>query len=219
MTQIQIRPNTPQYLTLADPAGDAAQGFDFEMRIGSYRTTDGRALVLPESGCIAVNQLSPRPGEEIQITRVWSGKSHDPEHWVVCLSKRSEQARAAAGEPDPLTEALERQLTPALDRRLSQEPPRPIRAPEKRPPGTEQPVLFELGTGTHGPAPRLRPVAVNRTPPEQIPANVAVKEILEFLNADPNTKNWGDQAQQGLLSTILIAEYKAKRIGLWERKP
>ncbi len=65
---------------------------------------------------------------------------------------------------------------------------------------------------------RLR--RIRRRPPssEAIPVNVAVREILAFIDADPNTRNWSDKARQGAASTILIAEYRAKRIGLWERE-
>jgi hypothetical protein len=47
--------------------------------------------------------------------------------------------------------------------------------------------------------------------------NVAVKEILEFINADPGTANWSDQARQDLASTVYIAAVKQGQVGLWER--
>jgi hypothetical protein len=51
----------------------------------------------------------------------------------------------------------------------------------------------------------------------QIPANIAVREILAFIKTDPSTANWDAQSTQDLASTIIIAGYKAGHIGLWER--
>ena len=84
------------------------------------------------------------------------------------------------------------------------------------------------GTGTHGPAPAIEPVtsmplilpaaAIGRRRIEgQIPANIAVREILAFIKTDPSTANWDAQSTQDLASTIIIAGYKAGHIGLWER--
>lgn len=89
-----------------------------------------------------------------------------------------------------------------------------------------QPRLFDRGTGTHGPALAAAPlsiplpaVAIGRQPrPGQIPANIAVREILAFIKADPSTANWGDQSVQDLASTVIIAAYKAGHVGLWERQ-
>ena len=53
--------------------------------------------------------------------------------------------------------------------------------------------------------------------PQPIPANIAVKEILQFIVADPNTANWSDQARQDLASTVFIGFVKSRDIGLWER--
>lgn len=95
--------------------------------------------------------------------------------------------------------------------------PTPISAHQENP----QPRLFDArGTGTNGPAPRPvfgQPAPGRGERPEQIPANVAVREILQFIAADPNTANWGSEARQDLASTVIIAAYKAGHIGLWER--
>jgi len=65
----------------------------------------------------------------------------------------------------------------------------------------------------------LPAVAIGRQPrPGQIPANIAVREILAFIKADPSTANWGDQSVQDLASTVIIAAYKAGHVGLWERQ-
>jgi len=84
-----------------------------------------------------------------------------------------------------------------------------------------QPRLFDRGTGTHGPAPMSIPLPISAIgrglKPGAIPANIATREILEFIQSDPNTANWSDQARQDLASTILIASFKAGYIGLWER--
>jgi hypothetical protein len=80
------------------------------------------------------------------------------------------------------------------------------------------------GTGTYGPAPEpvilpaVASVPKKLPPAGQIPANVAVREILAFICTDPNTQNWSDQARQDLASTVYIATVKQGFIGLWERE-
>lgn len=213
--EIHIPYNVPVTLALADPFADSGN-FDFEAREGRFRTTDGRVLVLPESAAVALNTVSPQAGESIQITRVWSGRSHDREEWVLCLSVDAEKARAAAGE----------QVEPGQGKEGTGEPPTPINRPARSKAPASQPTLFDSrGTGTYGPVPS--PVRfstpmhiIRRRPPagEVIPANVALREILEFIEADPGTKNWGAEPKKNLACTVLIAEYRAKRIGLWERE-
>jgi hypothetical protein len=229
MNQIHITPNKPVYIALVDPDGDSAE-YDFELRVGRYRTTTGEILVLPKSAVVKLNELSPRPGEEIQITKIWSGKTGEAPEWTICLSNRSENARAKEEmAAQDLTGQLQASIEQARERKSIVEPPTPIRASKKEPKPATQPRLFDKGTGTHGPAPFPDPAADPRlsmpipaappvrTRPAQIPANVAVREILQFIRIDPNTKNWSDQSQQDLLSTILIASYKAGQVGLWER--
>ena len=100
----------------------------------------------------------------------------------------------------------------------------------KRAPAPEvQPRLFDRGTGTHGPAPAIQPEDVPRSIPlpavaigrtrgmGQIPANIAIKEILAFLRADPSTANWDAQSIQDLASTAYISAVKQGWIGLWQR--
>src|SRR5271157_3277905 len=65
----------------------------------------------------------------------------------------------------------------------------------------------------------LPAVAIGRSRAQgQIPANVAIKEILAFLKADPSTANWSDQAIQDLASTVYISSVKQGHVGLWERQ-
>lgn len=222
MKPLIIPPNRPVTVALLDTEGD----FDFEVGIGRYQTTTGQLLTLPRAAVVILNALEPRPGEEIVIQKVWSGKPGEPSEWTIRLSTQSEQARAEAGEADTLTEQLERSIEAMEQRKEAVAPPTPICRPQKRQPAAEvQPRLFDRGTGTHGPAPavQLAPMvlptaAIGRQPrPGQIPANVAVKEILEFIKADPSTANWGDQAVQDLLSTVFIGFVKGGLIGLWER--
>ncbi len=105
------------------------------------------------------------------------------------------------------------------------EAPRPIVAPPtpiRKPSQPEAPRLFDgfpdlRPTGTYGgPAKEAKPSPRRWTqhapPVPQIPANVAVREILQFLAADRNTANWSAEATQDL-----FAAYKAGHIGLWER--
>ena len=70
MKQIHIPPNKPLYVALVDPEGQ----YDFELRTGRYQTTTGELLCLPRPAVILLNALEPAPGEEIQITKHWSGK-------------------------------------------------------------------------------------------------------------------------------------------------
>lgn len=206
MNAITIEPNKPVYLALMDTEGR----YDFELEAGQYQTTTGQTLRLPRPAVLKLNLCDPRPGEEIEITKHWTGRAADAPTWTVNISKRTEAERTAAA--------------PASEPRPATPPPTPIRAPQQEPrPQTSQPRLFNRGTGTHGPAPapvfQLPAASPSRQPPPaQIPANIAIKEILAFIQADPNTKNWSDQARQDLASTVYIASVKAGHIGLWERE-
>lgn len=226
MNPIIIAPNKPLIVALADSEGQ----YDFDVEQGQYQTTAGELFTLPRPAVVLLNALDPRPGEEIVITKLWSGRPGDKAQWTVALSPRSEQARAEAGEPDTLTAQLEASIEQSEQRKAIVAPPTPIRRPVKRQLAPEvQPRLFDRGTGTHGPAPAFQPevpalpailpaAARGRFKGEPIPANIATREILQFVNEDPNTANWSADARQDLASTILIASFKAGYIGLWERK-
>jgi hypothetical protein len=215
---LTIAPNKPVTLALVNPEGQ----FDFEVGIGRYQTTTGELLTLPRAAVVILNALEPAPGEEIQITKHWSGKAGEQSEWTIALSPRSEKARAQAEkETQEPAEGPETVNPPTRPRKEITAPPTPIRRPAKRQPAPEiQPRLFDRGTGTHGPAPAILPALAPaaRIRPGQIPANVATCEILEFVNADPGTQNWSADAKQDLCSTILIASFKAGYIGLWERR-
>jgi hypothetical protein len=220
MKILTIAPNKPVTLALVNPEGT----FDFEVGIGRYQTTTGELLTLPRAAVVILNALEPAPGEEIQITKHWSGKAGEQSEWTIALSPRSEQARAKAEtEPATLTEQLQASIEQVQERKRTVASPTPIRRPAKqRQPAPEiQPRLFDRGTGTHGPAPALQPLPAlapaARIRPGQIPANVAIKEILAFLKADPSTQNWSDQAIQDLASTVYISSVKQGHVGLWER--
>jgi hypothetical protein len=175
---------------------------------------------------VQLNLIEPHPGEEIEILKTWTGKPKDKAEWFIRLTTRSEKARAEAGEPGTLACQLEASIGAVQEQQRATAPPTPIRRPAKRQPAPEiQPRLFDRGTGTHGPAPALElaplilpaAAAARKIRPGQIPANVAVREILAFIKSDPSTANWGDQAVQDLLCTVYIAAVKAGHVGLWER--
>jgi hypothetical protein len=225
---LQIKPNVPVTVALSDLEGH----YDPDRETVTYSTLAGQQLTLPRPAVIKLNLLEPQPGEEVVITQIWSGKRWDKSEWTVSLSLNSENARAKAEEtPQDLTEQLEASIEHERERRRSLGDPTPIRRPAKRAPAPEvQPRLFDRrGTGTDGPAPAIQPedvprsiplpaVAIGRQQrPGQIPANIATREILAFIQSDPNTANWSDQARQDLLSTVLIAAYRAGHVGLWER--
>lgn len=227
MIPLQIKPNIPLTVSLVNPEGV----FDFEGGFGLYETTTGQHFILPRPAVVALNTLDPQPGEEIVITKHWSGKRGEKAEWTIALSPNSEKCRAKAEtEPSELTEQLQASIEQAETRKALRANPTPIRRPSRKQPASEvQPRLFDRGTGTHGPAPAIQPedvpqsiplpaIAIGRQQrPGQIPANVATREILAFVNADPNTANWSADARQDLASTILIASFKAGYIGLWER--
>lgn len=204
---LHIPPNVPITVCLKDARMDAGEKFDFEVGAGRYETTDGDMLELPRQAAILMNALDPEPGEPVTVIKCWSGRSSDPVTWSISRAiPAGQEPPEPTPPPDPLPPAARAPINA----------PTPIRTSRKE----TQPGLFDRGTGTYGPAPRPqfgRPVQVRRMPPEQIPANVAVREVLQFVNADPGTQNWGSEAKQDLTSTILIGFYKAGHIGLWER--
>ncbi len=220
---LAFAPNRPVSVALVNPEGL----FDFEVGIGLYETTSGQTFTLPRPAVVILNQLDPEPGEEITITKHWSGRPGDKAEWTISLSPQAEKARAQAEtEPATLTEQLERSIEAVEARKAVAANPTPIRRPSKRAPAPEiQPRLFDKGTGTHGPAPQEAPLSIplpavaigRQMKPGQIPANIAVREILAFIKSDPSTANWGDQAIQDLASTVIIAAYRAGHVGLWER--
>lgn len=226
MKPLHIPPNTPLYVALVDPLGV----YDFELRVGQYETTTGQLLTLPRPAVVILNLLEPRPGEEIVIQKHWSGTPGAVTEWTISLSNRSECARAEAESGQDLTGALQASIEQAEAQKAAVAPPVPIRKPVKPAPAPEvQPRLFDKGgTGTEGiplraVLPYVAPVSLpaaamhRKTPTVQIPANVAVREILAFIKADPSTANWGDQAVQDLLCTVYIAAVKSGHVGLWER--
>lgn len=219
--QLHIAPNKPLFVCLLDPQGDH---FDFGLRVGVYETTTGDVISLPKPAVIALFHCAAKSGEEIIITQHWDGLPGSDKEWTVALSTSSELARAEAGEPDTLTRQLQASIEAIQPKQSPIAAPTPIRKASK----PEQPRLFDRrGTGTHGPAPAevpapaaqpaILPAVTRYQKPGQIPANVAVREILAFINIDPNTKNWSDQARQDMASTVYIAHVKQGHIGLWER--
>lgn len=196
MKPLTIVPNRSLTVELIDPEGQ----FDFDAGIGRYMTPAGDVLTLPRPAVVQLNQLDLKPGEPVEILMKWTGKTHDRPEWHITRpGTRQEPQEAPAAAPLPAD-------------------PTPIRRASQPPRTNSQPRLFDVGTGTDGPAPRPAPMAIAKPRrPGPIPANVAVREILEFINADPNTVNWSDQARQDLASTILIAAFRQKLVGLWER--
>ncbi len=223
--QLHIAPNKPLFVALVDPEGE----YDDGLRQGRYQTTAGEILVLPRPAVVELNLVEPKPGEEIVIQKHWDGRPGSGIHWTVALSTRSELARAAQEEGQDLTPVPQIPIEAVQERKAATASPTPIRRPVKKESAPEsQPRLFDRGqgTGTYGPAPATTEPAPAILPaaarsriqkPGQIPANVATREILSFIQSDPNTANWSDQSRQDLASTILIAAYRAGHIGLWER--
>lgn len=204
MSELRIIPNRPLTVAFQDPEGV----YDFTRDQGHYQTTTGQELTLPRPAVVLINELEAKAGQPLTITQHWSGRPGDPKRWTVTLA---ESANPAAQEPASVPEPAP---MPARSTPAPRTAPTPIRA-------AEQPRLFDTrGTGTYGPAPRPvfgQPAPARGQRPEQIPANVAVREILAFIEADPNTANWSAEARQDLASTIYIGTAKQGLIGLWER--
>ena len=214
---LAFAPNRPVTVALVNPEGL----FDFEVGIGLYETTAGQTFTLPRPAVVILNQLDPEPGEEITITKHWSGKRGDKAEWTISLSPQAEKARARAEEtgqePPETPETVD---SPTRPRKEPTAPPTPIRRPSKRAPAPEiQPRLFDRGTGTHGPAPlpALSPAAHRK--PEVIPWNIAFREVSMWVSKElaGNNLQWSDEAQQAMCCTVLIQEARAGRVGLWER--
>jgi hypothetical protein len=203
--------NKPAYVCLVDPAGHIDQ-----WNQGHYTTTAGQEIVLPRQAVVALNMAAPRPGEEIKIFKGWNGLRGGPVKWQVTLTGRGELPPLEAPETASTPESSAAPATTPEPERKPIQAPTPIR--KATPPA--QPRLFDArGTGTYGPAPARfeQPEAYIIRPRPQIPANVATKEILEFINADQNTANWSATAKEALAETVLQWAYQAGHIGLWER--
>jgi hypothetical protein len=253
---VNIRPNVPLVVALADPEGQ----MDSEFRTGTYQTTTGELLTLPRAGVVVLNLLEPHSGEEIEILKSWSGKYDEKSEWVIRLTHRSEMARAEAESaatplegqetgnptPEPQKTAVEAPTPkcpacgsdrPDVCRLLGHqypvtkapEAPTPIRRPARRAPSTIPGLFDTRGTGTHGPAPAMRPEDVPLSIPlpaaaigkrrieGQIPANVAMCEILAFVKSDASTAGWDAESIQKLVSTVYIAAVQQRWITVWER--
>ena len=124
MNQIHIAPNRPVTVALVDPEGL----FDFETGMGQYQTTAGELVTLPRPAVVLLNVLSPQPGEEIVITRHWSGRPSEKAEWTISLSPQAEKARAKAEgltqEPPEDPETVD---SPTQARKEPIAPPTPIR--------------------------------------------------------------------------------------------
>jgi hypothetical protein len=224
---LHFAPNVPVTLSLVDPEGE----YDADMRQGTYQTVTGQTFTLPRPAVILLNQLEPRPGEEIQIVKRWKGRPSDPIEWTICLTPRSEQVRACeemarneAETPSDLSAALEASISRVEATKPITAPPTLLKRPIKR--QTEpQPRLFDKGTGTDGPAPAAAPIPAlalsptGRIKPVPIPWNVAFREVSAWVAKElkSNDLQWSDESQKSMCCTVLIAECKAGRIGPWER--
>ncbi len=209
MNELHIAPNRPVLVALIDPEGV----YDQELNRGTYQTTDGQTLILPRPAVVALNMYGPAPGEEVEISQTWSGAPGDRPEWSIRSAAEAASAPAAreevAASPAPAIEPIRS--------------PTPIRRTTKE----AQPGLFDTrGTGTYGPMPAAvayaAPKLVSRRPPSvpQIPANIAFREVSAWVAAElrGNNLQWSDEAQKNMVCTVFIAEYKAGRIGPWERK-
>jgi hypothetical protein len=159
----------------------------------SFATVDGRVFCLSPEAAASIKALKIQPGEPFTIEK--RQEPNNKHSWVIArLDLQSE-----------LDSASRRGVYGVRPAPVS---PFPSPAPASRPT-----VQGTRGTGTNGPAPK--PVAVAG----KIPVNVAVGEILDFVNETLNTRgeNWDNHTKQALVCTIFIDQSRAGRIGPWER--
>jgi hypothetical protein len=200
-SRIHFRPNEPQTLKLADPAGE----YDFDLHCGRYQTTDGRELVLPRGAVVRLNILGVSAGEEIGICRYQ--KNGRGSEWAVWLTADSEKTRATAEEePSDLAETLKASIEQARNGK----PVTPIRRKPARK-QDDQPRLFDRGTGTHGPAPQPSPRLAIAA---KTPYGTMLRHIVRTVKAALVDENLqlGDGPTQDLISTVYIDA--AKRSGV-----
>lgn len=215
---LHFSPNVPVLLCLVDPFGQ----WDADLRHGNYETTTGQRFTLPRPAVEILNFLEARPGEEIQITKHWSGKARDPFEWAICLSPRSEQLRAAeeiaaseAGEPSATAKTLEDSIERVESQRAVKSPPVLIsRKPAKKASPESQPRLFDRGTGTDGPAPQAQPILASKPTPTRTrypDMLLHITRTVKWALAEANLQ-LGDGPTQDLISTVYIDA--AKRSGV-----
>lgn len=194
---ISFKLNEPQVLKLSDPVPDR-DGCNWV-----FRTSEGKCLELPRVAAQQIFSLNVATGEEISIAR-YRRDANEPAEWVVCLTPRAEQARAAA-------ESLESKLSNSLKSANLRKMPKAADSP-----ASDSPEVIR-GTGTYGPVPR--PAREPRIRLDAIPMNVAFREVIQFVSKELNEsgEQWSEQSRQDLTSTVLIAAQKQGLLGVWER--
>lgn len=205
---IKFTINEPAILKLADATPDS-DGPNWV-----YSTSDGRTLSLPRHAAVKLGYLFLEAGEEFSIGR-YRKSANDAAEWVVALTPRTEQSRAA--KESAQSEAKARELAEETRRNLPQQLDASLQNLRKMPiPERSSPVAeAEKGTGTHGPAPR--PSRYQK--PDTIPYNIAFREVVSFVSKELNAsgEQWSEQSRQDLVSTCLISIAKAGLLGVWER--
>lgn len=211
---VRFEPNVPVRLALVDPQ---ATEYDDDLQQGKFTTTDGRSVILPRPAVILLYKLEPSPGEEIQITRHLKGKRFE---WTISLSPHSEQVRAAeeiaaseAQDPASLAPILEASIEQVRAAKAPSGPPVLLKRPPKKAPAVDQPRLFDRGTGTDGPLPRVAvPAAAS------LPQKTKYQDILlhicrsvEWALAEAGLQ-LGDGPKQDLISTVYIDA--SKKVGV-----
>jgi hypothetical protein len=209
--QVKFTINEPCILKLADTTPDS-DGPNW-----IYSTSDGRTLSLPRHAAVRLGALFLEAGEEFSIGR-YRKSAEEPAEWVVALTARTEQSRAAkeAFEAErkarELAEETRLNLPQKLDASLQNLRKMPI--PERSSPVAEA----ERGTGTHGPAPR--PARAQRPVTGAVPFNVAFVEVTRFVvdGLKAVGEQWNDQAKQDAICSVLISASRQGLLTLWERQ-
>ncbi len=202
MATIYFKANEPQILKLADPRGEATAVGKF------YATTDGQLVLLPWEAAGKLIALGVQPGEEISITYM-------EESWVICLTPRSEKARAdaeiAAQELRARQLAQETRENPG--RQLENSLAALRQLPKSANSASQEPAETPRGNGTTGPAPAIAVAPRKRQNPpiDRVSYRVALREItgvvVEMLAE--KGEQWTDQAKQDAISTVFISAAKS----------
>ena len=180
-----------------------------------FNLADGRILYAPEILAEKIRKLAPEPEESFMVCKRKEGRRNV---WTVWLTPQSEKRRAE--EEIHHDEGVD--LTPVLVRSIEaiREAKQPLDIPA---PCESSPLLRPTGTEGIQPAPRpmaLATAPVNRKPPEKIPVDVALREILGFVTSALSEchEQWTAEAKQDLVSTALIQAAQSGWLTIWKRE-
>jgi hypothetical protein len=212
---ITFKINEPAILKLADTTPDL-DGTNWV-----YSLEGGKTLSLPRHAAVKLSGLYLGEGEEFSIGR-YRQSDGEPAEWVVALTPRTEQSRAAKETAE--AERKARESAEATRRNLGGQLVQlesSLHALRKPPISVSpSPVAEETkGTGTYEPSPR--PQRRQGVPQAgAVPFNVAFLEVTRFVvdGLKASGEQWNDQAKQDAICSVLISASRQGLLSLWERE-